>query len=58
MKRSSTDKVLLGVCGGLGQYLSIDPFFVRIGVVLATLSTGLVPGLIIYFIAGCLMVQE
>jgi phage shock protein C len=28
--RSSTDKMLGGVCGGLGQYLGFDPTFIRI----------------------------
>jgi phage shock protein C len=29
--RSETDKMLGGVCGGLGAYLRIDPTFVRPG---------------------------
>ncbi|MCJ7701688.1 MAG: PspC domain-containing protein, partial [Anaerolineales bacterium] len=28
--RSTTDQMLGGVCGGLGNYLGIDPTFVRI----------------------------
>jgi len=28
--RSNTDKVIGGVCGGLGEYLEIDPVILRI----------------------------
>ena len=34
--RSSTDKVLAGVCGGLGDYFNIDPTIIRIIYVLLT----------------------
>jgi phage shock protein C len=46
--RSQDDRVLAGVCGGLGDYLSIDPVWVRLGTVLSTLVWGL--GLILYAI--------
>lgn len=36
--RSSTDRMLGGVCGGLAQYLSLDPTLVRIAFVLLALS--------------------
>lgn len=40
--RSRTDRIIAGVCGGLGQYLGIDPTFLRIGfAVLAVLSLGI-----------------
>lgn len=28
--RSNKDRMLAGVCGGLGDYLDIDPTFIRI----------------------------
>lgn len=30
LKLSSTDKVVGGVCGGLGEYFDIDPTIIRI----------------------------
>jgi len=30
LRRSSTNKILAGVCGGIGEYLNIDPVIVRI----------------------------
>ncbi len=38
LTRSSTDRMLGGVCGGLARYLGVDPTLVRIGFVLLTLS--------------------
>lgn len=37
--RSPTDKVVAGVCGGLGEYFNIDPVFVRVIAVLLALFT-------------------
>ncbi|MFN2168010.1 MAG: PspC domain-containing protein [Anaerolineae bacterium] len=40
--RSRTDRIIAGVCGGLGQYLGIDPTFLRIAfAVLAITSLGM-----------------
>ena len=47
--RSSTDKVIAGVCGGVGEYLEIDPVVVRLIWVALTLLGGF--GLLMYIIA-------
>ncbi|MCE5209175.1 MAG: PspC domain-containing protein [Chloroflexi bacterium] len=44
--RSSTEKMLGGVCGGLGTYFNVDPTLVRLVFVVATLLGG--PGMVIY----------
>ncbi len=38
LKRSSTDRMLGGVCGGIANYLGVDSTLVRIGFVVLTLS--------------------
>jgi phage shock protein C len=38
--RSSTDKVIAGVCGGLAQYFGIDPAIVRLAFVVFALAGG------------------
>ncbi len=38
--RHPSDKRLAGVCGGIGDYLNIDPVLLRLGWLLATLLTG------------------
>ena len=46
LTRSSTDKVLGGVCGGLGQYFGIDPVVVRLIMLALVFAGGM--GLFIY----------
>jgi len=50
--RSDRDSKILGLCGGLGEYFNIDANLVRVIVALIILWTGIVPGLIIYFLLG------
>jgi phage shock protein C len=48
--RSSTDRMIAGVCGGLAEYFGIDPTWVRIGAVVLILGAGC--GLLIYIICA------
>ena len=47
--RSSKDKVLAGVCGGLGEYFKIDPVIIRILWVVFSLIYGV--GILAYIVA-------
>ncbi len=47
--RSTKDKKIAGVCGGLAEYFDIDPVIVRILAVILLLPGGL-PGLVPYVI--------
>ena len=53
LTRSSSDKVLGGVAGGLGRYFDIDPIIFRIGFVVLALAGG--AGLLAY-VAGWVLV--
>ena len=46
--RSRNDRMLGGVCGGLGQYLDVDPTLIRLLFVAAVLLGG--HGLLIYLV--------
>lgn len=48
--RSGKNKMVSGVCGGLGEYLNIDPTFIRIVWVIISLISGIVLGIVVYFI--------
>ena len=50
LTRSATDRRLSGVCGGLGAYFGVKPVIFRLGFVVFTLVTQIVPGLIIYLL--------
>jgi len=38
--RSRTDRLILGVAGGIAEYFGVDPTLVRVGLLLALLLTG------------------
>jgi phage shock protein PspC (stress-responsive transcriptional regulator) len=40
LNRSSEDKMVAGVAGGLGEYFGVDPVLFRVGFVAATLLSG------------------
>lgn len=54
--RSRTDRQLAGVCGGLANYLEIDPTMIRIAFVLLALFGG--PGLLLYIIMALVVPEE
>ena len=51
--KSSTDKKLAGVCGGLAEYFNIDSTLVRLGWAVFGLLGG--SGLLAYIIAAIIM---
>jgi phage shock protein C len=38
--RSRSDRMIAGVCGGLGEYLAVDPVWLRLGFVMLLFATG------------------
>ena len=43
LRRSASDRVLLGVCGGLGTGIGVDPVLVRLAFVLGVVAGGIGP---------------
>lgn len=39
LRKSKRNKKLMGVCGGLGEYLNLDPTFVRIAFIIGLIAT-------------------
>jgi phage shock protein C len=54
LERSTTNKVVAGVCGGIAEYLQVDPTLVRVFFVVGTIVTGGL-GLLGYVILVVLM---
>lgn len=50
--KSSTNKMIDGVCAGIAEYFNIDPTLVRLGAVLLGLSGS---GVLAYIIAACIV---
>lgn len=51
----SKNKVFLGVCGGIADYLKVDPTVVRLVTVILLACTGFFPITIIYLVAAAIM---
>jgi phage shock protein C len=55
LRRSHDDRVIGGVCAGLGRYLGIDPVLLRIAFVVLAIAGG---GGVILYIVGWILIPE
>lgn len=56
LTRSTKDKIIAGVCGGLGEYFDIDPIILRIIFAVIALTAG--SGFIIYIVLWVVMPED
>ncbi len=56
LRRSSSDRMLTGVCGGLGRHTGIDPILFRIGFVALVFAAG--TGILLYIALAVLMPRD
>ena len=56
LTRSINDRMIAGVCAGLGDYLNIDPTVVRLLFVLGFFLTG--PGILVAYLIMAIIVPE
>ena len=56
LTRSLTDRMIAGACGGLAQYMGMDPTVVRLIFVLLFFVTG--PGVLLAYFIMMLIVPE
>jgi phage shock protein PspC (stress-responsive transcriptional regulator) len=54
--RSEKNRIIGGVCGGIGEYLDADPTLVRLIWVLGSLVWGM--GIILYILAWIIIPEE
>ena len=54
--RSNSDKMISGVCAGVGEYFDLDPSLMRLAFVLITFATG--GGGILAYIVAAIVVPE
>ena len=55
LTRSSTDRMILGVCGGISKWLGWDPTIVRVAYVLVSICSAAFPGILVYVIFALVM---
>ncbi|MDQ4037244.1 MAG: PspC domain-containing protein, partial [Actinomycetota bacterium] len=53
MRRSGTDKMIAGVCGGIAEHTDIDPVYIRLAFLVSLFWGGI--GLFVYIAAAVLM---
>ncbi|MCF7794996.1 PspC domain-containing protein [Patescibacteria group bacterium] len=51
--KSSENKIIFGVCGGLGEYFEIDPILFRLSFIILTFAGG--GGILIYLLFALVM---
>ncbi len=56
--RSRTNKMIAGVCAGVGEYANIDPTVVRLLFVLITIFSTVLPGLLAYLLMVIIIPEE
>jgi len=54
--RSKENKVIAGVCGGIGEYFNVDPIWIRLVMVLLALADGV--GVVLYILAWILVPEN
>jgi len=57
LRRSRTNRMIAGVCGGLGGFFGVDPFWFRLGFLIALIPGG-VPGIAAYLILWLVVPSE
>lgn len=57
LRRSRHDRMIAGTCGGLGEFFGVDPFWFRLGFLIALIPGG-VPGILAYLILWLVIPSE
>jgi phage shock protein C len=57
LRRSRRNRVLAGVCGGLGEFFGISAFWFRLAIIIAFIPGG-VPGVLIYLLLWIMVPSE
>ena len=55
LTRSASERMLLGVCGGIAKWLGWDPTIVRVVYVLISICSAAFPGIFVYLILALVM---
>lgn len=53
--RSYDNKMIAGVCGGIGEYFNVDPTIIRLAWVLLSLPMAIFGGIIAYVLAALII---
>ncbi|MCC6498739.1 MAG: PspC domain-containing protein [Anaerolineales bacterium] len=57
LRRSRSNRMLAGVCGGLAEFFGISSFWFRLGMLIAFIPGG-VPGILLYLLLWVMIPSE
>ena len=57
LRRSRSDRVVAGICGGLGQFFGVSPAWFRLAFLIALIPGG-VPGIAVYLLMWLIVPAE
>ena len=57
LRRSRSDRMIAGVCGGLGRFFGISPAWFRLAFLIALIPGG-VPGIAVYLLMWLIVPNE
>lgn len=58
LTRSTSDRMVSGVLGGLASYLDVDSTLLRLAWLLIVAFTGFVPGIVVYVFAALVIPEK
>ncbi len=57
LRRSRRSRIVAGVCGGLGEFFGLNPWWFRLAFLIALIPGG-VPGLLVYLLFWVIVPQK
>lgn len=57
LDRSREDRMIAGICGGMGEVYNVDPTLIRLGLVFLGLATAIMP-LLVAYIVGIIIIPQ
>jgi phage shock protein PspC (stress-responsive transcriptional regulator) len=58
LRRSVSDRMIAGVCGGIARWLGWDPTLVRVLYVVVSVLSAAFPGILVYLLLWVVMPEE
>ena len=58
LRRSRTERMIFGVCGGLAKYFDMDPTLVRVIYVAVSIASAAFPGILVYLLLWLIVPEE
>jgi phage shock protein C len=58
LHRSTANRMIAGVLGGLAEYFDVDPTLMRVGYVLVSILSAAFPGILVYLVLWMVIPED